>query len=201
MDKLELLNIKKLLRKLEWLESDYELKSETINDADSKFITSANKILESNTELKKLYDEKINKKLKISIDNKTKANKYVKSENKKENTSISISNTINKKLYRDIVKLTHPDKVGDDNLKGIYLKATESYESFDRIGLYKICDSLNIAYEFTDDDKNHLVEKIKSVKSKINLLESKFTWKWLNSKTEKEKNKILIEYIKIRLIN
>jgi hypothetical protein len=44
-----------------------------------------------------------------------------------------------RKLYRDIVKVTHPDKVDNKSLNDIYIESTKCYDENDKIGIYKIC--------------------------------------------------------------
>ena len=103
-----------------------------------------------------------------------------------------------KKLYREIVKLTHPDKVKVKKLNDLYLKATEYYESDDITGLYTICTELGIEYELDESDNESILSKIKSLKGKIGFIESTFTWKWYSAK-DKEKENLILNYIQLQL--
>jgi hypothetical protein len=110
-----------------------------------------------------------------------------------------INNKEIKKIYREIVKLTHPDRVKKKNLNDLYIKATEYYDNNNKIGLYKICTELGIEFQLIDEDENYINQKITELRQKINFIESTFTWKWFNSQNDEEKNQILMNYIKLRI--
>ena len=63
MSKLKRLETKKLLRELEYIESDYDYKNEVISEADGDFLNSVNAFLTSHPELKEMFDKKINDKI------------------------------------------------------------------------------------------------------------------------------------------
>ncbi len=217
MDKIKLLQVKKLLKELDFIESDYEYRSEVISDADSEFIKSINDFLIHHPDLKEVYDSKINetidKTIKKSqeeaenIENTTESNteeteqekqNYSEEDNTQNESKEPISQEL-KRIYREIVKLTHPDKIKKKKLNDLYIKATQYYESHNKIGLFKICDELGIYYDLQEEDEGHIYKRIYELKQKINFLESTFTWKWFNSQSDEEKNQILINYIKLRI--
>jgi len=208
MSKVKSLEVKKLLKELEFIESDFEYRNEIISEADSNFINSINEFLQNHPELKEIYDNKVTEKINQTIEKTQKEidEKLIEDElydkveedsstDKKEDQNISKI----KKLYREIVKLTHPDKVKIKKLNDLYLKSTEYYDNRDLIGIYAVCNELNIPYEITDDDIKIILEQINSFKNKINFLESTYTWKWFNCVDELEKNQILINYIKLKI--
>jgi hypothetical protein len=212
MNKLKGLEIKKLLKELDFIEMDYEYRSEVVSEADSEFMNSINDFLSKNPELKDLYDKKVTERIEKTI-NDVKS-KYEESDNieieeeqennisEEENTDDVISNEKSpevKKVYREIVKLTHPDKIKDKRLNDFYIKSTELYNNNDKIGLYKICDELGIIYEMDENDSEVIEDKINTLKRKINFLESTFTWKWFNTKDEKTKERILLDFISLKL--
>ena len=212
MDKIKLLQFKRLLKELDYIESDFEYRSEVISDADSKFINSINEFLLNHPELKDLYDKKITDRINNSIK---------KGENSEEETTNNLGdideftdevdefieeNKDNevippkiKKLYREIVKLTHPDKVKKKRLNDLYIKATDYYNLIDKVGIYKICNELDIDYDLEEDDQSAINGKIDELRNRISFLESTFTWKWYNTEDEMERNQIMINYIKLRL--
>lgn len=104
-----------------------------------------------------------------------------------------------KKLYREIVKLTHPDKIKDNKLNEFYIEATKYYNENNSIGIYKICGDLNIEYDLDDSDELTIKNRIKWLKDKINFLESTFTWKWANTEDENERERIIVEFIKMKI--
>ena len=213
MSKIKLLQLKKLLKELEYIESDFEYRSELISEADNEFIKSINNFLDIHPDIKDIYDKKINEKIDQSIKKNQESNPITEleiTEDVEEETIYEsvIDNMVTdlvetnvklKKLYREIVKLTHPDKIKKSNLNDIYIKATQFYNFNDKIGIYRICSELNIDYDIDDDDEIFISERIDSLRKRISFLESTFTYKWFESESEEEKNKIMVEYIKLRI--
>ena len=222
MDKLKILEVKKLLKELDYVESDFEYRSEVISEADSKFIQSVNDFLSTHPELKEIYDQKITDSINESIKKRTYEDTEPQSEDYSSPDGDDVSELIEddeskedeveeieenreivstkvKKLYREIVKLTHPDKVKKKRLNDIYIKATDFYNLNDKVGIYKICSELNIDYDIEEEDEEFISTKIDSLKKRIVFLESTFTWKWFRTKSEEERNQILLNYIKLRI--
>lgn len=213
MDRLKILQLKKLLKELDFIESDFDYRSEIVSDADREFINCINNFLSENPELKEVYDKKVEESIERSIKKFEETDIFdqviepEESEEKKtdeilEETEIikeKINNKEIKKIYREIVKLTHPDRVKKKHLNEIYIKATDYYEKNNKIGLYKICTELDIEFELIDEDENYINQKITELRQKINFIESTFTWKWFNSQSDEEKNQILMNYIKLRI--
>ena len=98
-----------------------------------------------------------------------------------------------KKLYREIVKLTHPDKINSKKLNELYLSATSAYEEGDIVELYKISFNLGIDIDLGDIEIGEIIDRIKNIKVKIESLKSSWTYKWILSN---DKNKVIVEYIK-----
>ena len=203
MDKLKSLKLKKMLKELDYLEDNYTYTQEIINEADFQFMDNVSSYLETNPDIKEVYNNKIdenNKKVLQQIKLNEEEKKEEKSEisNNGESTKKEPSKDV-KKLYRDIVKMTHPDKIMDEDLNNIYIESTKLYENDDKIGLYKICDKLNIKYDIQEDDEDYIVYKIQEFRKKISFLESTFTWKWLNTKEDKGRNDILHHFIQMKI--
>lgn len=225
MSKIKRLETKKLLRELEFIESDYDYKNEVISEADGDFLNSVNAFLISHPELKEMFDKKINDKIDQMIKKKEDEARTMvdkdeaernedgglgeESESKEEN-DINISeqdvqdiedvrSPKLKKLYREIVKLTHPDKVKNSKLNDLYIKGTGFYDKNDLAGLYSICDELNIEYEVDEEDNVLISTKISTLKQRIGFMESTYTWKWHFSKDDSEKNNIILAYIRMQL--
>jgi len=219
MEKIKSLQIKKILKELDYIQSDFEWRNEVVSEADGSFMQSINEFLEKNPQIKELYDKKVTEKIENSIKKKIEedeaendveddtndepiesGDEFEKEEKNTENVenSKNISPKL-KKLYREIVKLTHPDRVRKKKLNDLYIEATNYYNDDDKIGIYKICSELEIEYEIEDDDEIFIVDKIETLKKRIVFLESTFTWKWFNCKDEMEKNQIVINFIKLRI--
>lgn len=202
MEKIKSLKLKKLLKELEYLEENYTYTQEIINEADFEFMSNVTTYLDTNPEIKEAYNTKLEENTKKVLENiKINENKNEKKEEEVSNINSSKKEPSKevKKLYREIVKLTHPDKIIDEYLNNIYIDSTKLYENDDKIGLYKICDKLNIIYDIQEDDEYFINYKISEYKNKINFLESTFTWKWLNSDGEKSKNEILNHFIQMKI--
>lgn len=210
MNKIKQLEVRKLIKELNFVESDYTYKNEMVNEIEGLFINSVNDFLDKNPEIKEIFDRRINQKIenifkerKELIEEKEKENDLdfeIEDEIQEHEVKVDARVTKLKKLYREIVKLTHPDRTKSKKLNEIYIRATKFYDSLDIPGTYSICDELDIDYEINDEDFNLISEKITRLKEGINFMESTLTWKWYNS-DDKEKSQIVLRYIKARLEN
>ena len=209
MSKLKQLEIKKLLKELDFIESDFTYKSEVIHEADSNFIKTVNNLLEEHPLLKEVFDKKINSKIEHIFEKKNEEIKEKielsnEEETSVEDDSIIVKRVIDKKvkkLYREIAKVTHPDIIINKKLNEIYLKATQFYNNNDITGTYSVCDELDIDYEPEDSDNLLISEKIISLKNRIDFMESTLTWVWYHSTDENEKEQLILRYIKNQLDN
>ena len=209
MDKLDLLKINKLLKELDYIESEFEYRSEIIKDADSEFINCIISFLEQHPDLKEVYDKKITNKINESVKNQEKNLDIEEIKNIDTDSDLSDDSPPDidykkkssqiKKLYREIVKLTHPDKVKRKKLNDLYIKSTEYYNSDNKIGIYQLCYELGIEFEIEIDDDKIIETYINSLRDRIKFLESTFTWKWFNSESEQDKNQVMVDYIKMRI--
>jgi len=199
MEKLKKLEINKLIRELEYIESDYEYKSEMLQSADVEFLSSVGKVVNSHPELKSIYDNKINQ---LHLKN---VESVISKEDQEAPVDIDeLEDQSDEKdpklklIYRNIVKKTHPDKVGDDDLKNIYIDSTKFYENGDIISLYKICDSLKIEYDVEESDYSLIQGQIQRIKDKIQFLESTFTWIWLNA-DDRKKEEVVLNFVRLQI--
>ena len=198
MSNLQKLESKRLLKELEFYESDYEYKSELVNHVETTFIQSVNDYLDEHPTLKDVFDEKINKRIEDTINKKIISSEFIEQDVFVEDDEI-ISKEENpkmRKLYREIVKQTHPDKIKNEKLNDLYIKAGKSYDSQDLFNIYSICDELGISYELEESENYILKDKIKSLQDKINFIQSTFTWQWYYTEEEIEKSNIIKEYVK-----
>jgi hypothetical protein len=199
MNKLKLLNIKKLLNELDYLEKNYSYIQEIINEADNGFMKEVDDTISKYPDIKEKYNKIINESLENAI-NITK-NETIYSEHDGIILNKEIKNEISKdtkQIYREIVKLTHPDKINNINMNELYIEATNLYNNNDKLGLYKICNKLNIDVYLLDTDEDLIKGKIKDVYSKINFIESTFTWKWFNEESKENKDEIIKHFIKVK---
>ena len=219
MDKIKQLENKKLLKELEFVETDFEYKTEIISEADTNFIKNINEFLLRHPELKSMIDKRMNEKIdrmvreKERADNESQKEKeqVINDEPKEENQSAEekeeeevndnrvVRSEKIKKLYREIVKLTHPDKVNDIKLNDLYIKSTKSYDENDLVSIYAICSELNIEYESDETDNIFIADRITVLKERINFMESTFTWKWYTADDNRQKDDVLMNYIRAQL--
>tara|TARA_B100000900_G_scaffold414529_1_gene441422 strand:+ start:2953 stop:3510 length:558 start_codon:yes stop_codon:yes gene_type:complete len=176
-DKIKKLQTQKVLQEYNLLNTDYELKDNVIQEHKEEF-------------LKKTFREKDtdeNEKPNIS---KTEKEKIIHDSEINSKTKSKI-----KKIYREIVKQTHPDKMDSEVLNGYYLDATKAYDSNDILELYIICEKLDINIEISDVELDLFNKLIEIKKEKIDVLKNSFIWVWINSKTEEERKDIEERYI------
>lgn len=100
-----------------------------------------------------------------------------------------------KALYRQIVKLTHPDKTMHKNnkkeLNDLYIRSKKAMDSLDVYELLTICDRLDIKYSIDVDQKHMLEENLERKKSHLKSLEESFIWLWIKAETDIEKDIIV----------
>jgi uncharacterized pyridoxamine 5'-phosphate oxidase family protein len=192
MNSIKYLEFQRLLRELQFVESDYLYQSEVLKLSDSEFLKNVDMILNQFPELKEIYNRRQDEIFK-SIITKPSIESF------EETQKLLPESTEVKKLYRDIVKTTHPDKIKNHKLNELYLEATQAYENNDLITLYKVCSELNIDFDLPDNYVDELGSKIQSLKRQISFLESTFTFKWIKSTTQDDKNRVVIEFIRSKI--
>jgi len=184
-EKLVDLQINKLIQEYSFLKSDEELKKELINTKQKDFLDLVNGKLnelnpqDSNHEPKTKQEPK-SKKIEPKID----------ISGISENTKVRI-----KKIYRNIVKVTHPDRVDSDELKELYMEATEAYEAYNIFELCFISKKLNIKVKLSLEETKTLNELIITKKDEIKKIESSFIWLWLITPNENDKNELVDRFI------
>ena len=200
MDRIKLLEIKKLFKELDYVQSDFEYRSEIISEADTNFLNGVNNFLDGHPELKELYESKVNERINQFIHTdyyepiEQTQDDYEELEIVLDDKSPKV-----KKLYREIVKITHPDKSDKKSHNDIYIKATEYYDMNDKIGIYKICTELDIDYDIEYEDNIEIQKRIDDLKGRITFLESTFTYQWIRIDDELQKNEMMINFIKMRI--
>ena len=190
MSRLKLLEFQRLLKELQFVESDYLFQSEILKQSESEFFSSVSIILEKYPDLKNLWEDKILKSSgTVSLENIENISK-IETDNLKPVIEPEV-----KKLYRDIVKHTHPDRIKNPKLNELYLEATAAYEINDVVNLFKVCNDLMIEVEWSEEVLSKIEDRIKTLKNQIHFLESTFTFKWLKCSDDSEKNNIVNRYI------
>jgi hypothetical protein len=202
VEKLKYLEFDKLIKELDFIQSEIKFKSELIRNIDSHFMESVSHFLKAHPHLKTVYDNQVNYNLskneKMTSKEENVEEKII--EDIEEIDDIRITDTNIRSLYRKIVKLTHPDKNGTQSLTHLYSEATEAYKSGKIYSIYKICHKLNLSVELTDEEIYQIKSEIKSEKERLNFLETTYPYQWWNENLESSKEKIILSYIKGQLI-
>ena len=193
MYNLKYLEFQRLIKELQFVESDYLYQSEIINQSDKIFLDSVNNVLNEYPDLKTIWEEKQS----VFYENEPLIVEDINTEIEQSIQKTKHSSEI-KKIYREIVKSTHPDKIKSTKLNELYLEATNAYESDDLITLYRVCSELMIDFDWSDDEILKVKERVEKYKNQINFLESTYTFKWLKS-DENDKLKIILKFIENKI--
>lgn len=180
--RLEQLEINKLIQEFSFLKSDEELKKELIDLNKEEFL--------------KRISEKSPSRDPLELDPKAQEKKdALKPEDPFEITNERTRDKI-KKIYRNIVKKTHPDITTNEDHIEMYMEATIAHDMNNLFELYIIATGLEIKVEFDEFDFEMLAEIIQKKKKEISSLEGSFVWLYINAPNEEEKEKIVDIYIK-----
>ena len=193
MNHLKYLEFQRLMKELQFVESDYQYQSEILKLSDSEFLKNVDTVLNQFPELKEIYNRR-----QAEIYKNVVIEPRIDSIQEVEVSPVT-EDLEAKKLYRDIVKSTHPDKIKNHKLNELYLEATDAYEKNDIITLYKVCSELNLDFELPSDYVEKLNTKINSLKQQISFLETTFTFKWIKSSSQHDKNRVVVEFIRSQI--
>ena len=204
-DNVRKLELKKLIQEYNFLLTDEVYKKEVINETQSNFLKEIHKKKielgltedkpyqpesqitdsdESDSEHPK-DDEK-----KVISDTKEGGEKQVSDNDKVEiagsEEKVEKTNKI-KKIYRQIVKKTHPDKTNSNEYVESYNKATSAYEKNDLIALYFISLNLDINIDLDEEDILNINKTINNKRRELHNLEKSYLWLWYNAKTKEQR--------------
>jgi hypothetical protein len=178
--KLSSLAAKKLISEYTYLQSDDQLKRELIEQNKHEFLK---RVSEKRPDIKESEPEPSTE---IPKEKEVEPLIQIESEITKEKI---------KKLYREIVKKTHPDKTRDPKMIDLYMKATEAHIMNNLFDIYFICNELGISVDFDNDDFEIFKELIDQKRKEITSLEASFIWIYINAPNAEEKDKIVDIYI------
>ena len=104
-----------------------------------------------------------------------------------------------KKIFREIVKICHPDKVLNlskrKHLTEIYIKSKVLYNERNLLGLYLIAIDIGIEIKIELSDLSDIDNVLEEKKAQVKSFESSYLWIWINSNDE-DKIKIIDLFIK-----
>jgi len=185
-DKIKKLEIKKLLQEYNFLLIDDEYKREVIEGNRSEFLKS----IEDKKKELGITNPEPEPEPEIPTEPKDKVEKEPKIKNVNDHTKRKM-----KKIYRDIVKITHPDKLDSEEYLDTYIKAKEAYADNNLLDLYMICVELNIDVELGGEDVENIMEVILLKRKEMFDLESSFLWLWVHAPTQEIKDEIVLKFI------
>ena len=181
-DKLKQLEIKKLLSEYDYLNIDGEIKQEIIDKYKPVFMEDLSK-----------YGDSDNKKEEEPITENQHVEKVVEKLIIDEDLSEDTKKKM-KKMFREIMKKTHPDKVKSEDLVDIYIKSKEAYKTNDLLGLSHNANKLNIEINLDDVEIKILKDLMIQKKEKLVSIESSWLWLWYNSDTDEKRSKVVETY-------
>jgi hypothetical protein len=196
MELVEKLELNRLIKELDFIDSDLVYKSSLLKVVDENFVKCVNNVLDGFPQLKEMIDkknqerlDKANQQNTIPIEIELPIEEVIT-----ESKPVKIKN-----LYRQIAKSTHPDKNDQENLRELYLEAQKAYDSNDLVQIITICERLKIEYEITREEFQMIRDEIEFKRRRINFLESTYTWKWYQENSEDQKNKIILTYLESQI--
>lgn len=207
--KLTILESKMLLKEFNYLMSDMEFKNEFAMEYGNQFEVAVKQFLREKPIIKELCIDKFGSQLDPDpIDSSSEESEPIElssgtdlipfsGEPIKDTADIlilEIDTDKIRKLYRDIVQKTHPDKVKSDTLNVIYNKATIANKNQDLLALYSICDELGIDFHVSQKEIDALNRRINTVKSQQLFFESSHLWAWCKHDEDEPKRKEIIQH-------
>ena len=202
-----------MFKELDYIKSDLNYKTELLMNLEAEFFTYINNVLNNNPNLKSMYEKQFEKKYKdidktedvfnnpidIDVDKELDTELDTDEDVKDINIDKNIKSDKLKKLYRKIVKLTHPDIVQNINMNNIYIDATTAYDNDDIYIIYSLCSRLNIDYDVELEDIDHITNNINMINNQIRMIESSYPWQWSNGESI-TKIELALSYIRDRII-
>jgi hypothetical protein len=186
VSKKEQLELKKMMKEWDYLLTEEEYKNEIIDEYKVDFLKRVG-IIEPETpvsdpvlEIEELKEEE-----------------KKEEEEEAEPVDDGISEYIKKKvkkLYREIVKVAHPDKTDSEEHLSFYIDAKKASVEFDLIALYDICENMKIPYSIEIEDKDILRAKIDLKKERLKKIECSFIWLYAEAKTDEERNELVEKF-------
>jgi hypothetical protein len=178
VSKKEQLELKKMMKEWDYLLTEEEYKNEIIEEYKAEFLKKVGIVEPEKTvdPVVEVHEEE------------------VVEEEEKEPVDDGISEYVKKKvkkLYREIVKVAHPDKTDSEEHVTFYIAAKKASVEFDLIALYDICENLKIPYSIEIEDRDILKVKIDGKKDKLKKIEYSFIWLYAEAKTDEERNDLV----------
>lgn len=189
---------KRLLKDVRYWKEEYELKKDMAFSIENMFNNALEEFLGKNPTIKSKWDafmfnktKQIEELLKEKYSDKSTEHEPIKeeideivfTETTKELTPKEIEI---KRIYREIVKMTHPDKLlnhaeadKEKRLK-IYKESTIYYDKKDLSNIIYCADELGLKYDMSLIDIELIKKDVELFKQKAMMYEMSIYWKWYN---------------------
>jgi len=223
----ETLYMKRLFSELEYLKVDLDFKKQMFEKYQMDFNQSIVEYLEEHPVIKEEYDKIVNgilpapstqeepyerteeeqeefRQKRQEIDDALKEGEFAENIEKrtfKEDPDI-------KRVYRVIVKSTHPDKIKNIDekhqvtLKKYYIEATEAYNDQNLYEIVRIATMLNLDIgDLSDENLNRLEEDLKRFKSGVKVIENHMVWKYFEELRDNMQRQIVLKQFVLNFIN
>jgi hypothetical protein len=192
MNELKELEIKKLINEIIFLKEDLRVIKEIASKIESEFNSEIDRLIHEDENLKEQWETSIKK-----TNSKIKPDDIEIIIEEKESPKSIIKDEHIKKIYRDIAKKTHPDKIKDSDKNSTYMKATESYNKNDILDLIYYANKLGIEYNHNTLDVEKMRDNVKKIKMEIKMYETSLPYKWYYSDKDESilKNHIAKQFL------
>lgn len=188
MEKIEELKIKKLIKEYEYLLTEYEFRKEYSDRHKPIFLSEISKrrrelgINEPQLVLPPPILEEISEE---EVNEEDENEESLEEKNLFEEKEKRL-----KAVYREIVKVCHPDKIINKSQRkhftDIYIKSKGFLVQKNILGLYLVCVELGINLEIKNFDENEVKPVVEQKKSEIQAFESSYLWMWINAEIDKK---------------
>jgi translation initiation factor 2 beta subunit (eIF-2beta)/eIF-5 len=176
--KLQHLEVKKLLQEYSFLLIDEQYKQEVIAANKEEFLTRVREANSTPEAVPQSASSERPKRRRIDLNSVDKSTKDKV-----------------KHLYREIAKRTHPDRCTDATLHELYVTATEAAEEFDLFALYELCNRLDITHSVDAEDKDILKQRILHKKEELKAIEASFIWLYAHAPSEEHRKKLIDQFV------
>jgi len=200
------LQYKKLLSELRFKNEELEIMDESMHDIHVEFELYYNDFLKENNLTKQELEESKTKEF-----NKFKSDQEAAIKSKTDETGLTIVKQLSDedkeakkvfaKLYKDIVKKCHPDRLSNDDMDYFnkmnthFKAATWGYNNAKWSIVIKVAQELGIKPSNYKKMNGHLRREVKALNVKINKHKSTYGWKLYEAEDKDQKDQVIRDFI------
>ena len=196
MDKIEELRLKKRIKEYEYLLTEFDFRKEYSDKWKSPFLNEISK-RRKELGLTDPFPQDPPQEDSLDLERSKQEGRELETdeidvleESEEESKETSSKEKRLKTIFREVVKVCHPDKLRGSNRKKhfteIYLRSKNFYNTKNIIGLLLICVELGIDLRPETEDLNEIDGVINVTKSQIDMYENSYLWMWIHAEEEKK---------------